>query len=312
MEFASSRQHTIATKQLHSKSTRQCAVHTGDSRSFHPGSRGFPPFPGGNYNLNATPGSSFGLPFGWNWNTNTSLGPQNVSLAFSGSSSQQLGTNPSFGPVGGTHPLGQQSSGSQPGSTPQMNVGFNPHSTQSLGGMTGPSQQPLGQVQSLSQFQQTGGNNASLKIHPCYLGKASNNTNNPLTWGHSFLTCHFNNLMSGLVMSLQILPPRGAVTFNLVGINPGALMPLGDPKISGMSLSREDLTPPNKADLPHLTPTNPKWRDIRSFPAKWARIPNRGHIKMRTNSIPECLMVVLGYIEINILITRIPRTHLHQ
>ena len=152
----------------------------------------------------------------------------------------------------------------------------------------------------------------SLLIHPRYSGKASNNTNNPLTWGHLFLTHHFNSLMSGLVMSLQILPPKGAVTFNLVGINPGALMPLGDLKISGMSLSREALTPPNKAYLPHHTPTNPKRGDIRSSPAKWAKIPNRGYINMRTNFILECLMVALGYMEINILITRTPRTYLHQ
>ena len=151
-----------------------------------------------------------------------------------------------------------------------------------------------------------------LLIHPRYLDMASKNTNNPLTWGHSFLTRHFNSLMSGLVISLQILPPKGAVTFNLVGINPRALMPLGDPKLSVMSLSQEDSTSPNKADLPHHTPTNPKWGDIRSFPAKWTKIPNRGHIKMRTNFIPECLMVVLGYMETNILINRIPRTHLHQ
>ena len=119
-----------------------------------------------------------------------------------------------------------------------------------------------------------------LLIHPHYLGKASNNTNNPLTWGHSFLTHHFNSLMSGLVMSLQILPPKGAVTFNLVGINPWAPMPLGDLKLLVMSLSREDLTLPNKVDLPSHIPTNPKWGDMLNFPAKWAKIPKRGHIKM--------------------------------
>ena len=98
---------------------------------FHPRSGGFPPFPSGNYNPNPTPGSSVGLPFRWNWNANNPLGPQNVGLSFSGSSSQQLGTNPSFGPVGNTNPIGQQSMGGQPGTTPQVNVGFNPHSTQS-------------------------------------------------------------------------------------------------------------------------------------------------------------------------------------
>jgi hypothetical protein len=118
--------------------------------------------------------------------------------------------------------------------------------------------------------------------------------------------------MLGLVMSLRILPPKGAVTFDLAGINPGALMPLEDLKILEMSLSQEDLTPPNKADLPHHTPTNPKWKDICSFPTKWAKIPNRGYINMRTNFIPECLMVALGYMETNILIIRIPKTHLHQ
>ena len=106
--------------------------------------------------------------------------------------------------------------------------------------------------------------------------------------------------------------PRGAVTFNLVGTNPGALMPLGDLKISGMFLSREASTPPNKVDLPHHTPTNPKRGDIHSSSVKWAKIPNRGCINMRTNFILECLMVALGYMEINILITKIPRTRLHQ
>ena len=152
----------------------------------------------------------------------------------------------------------------------------------------------------------------SLSIHPRYPNKVSNSTNNPLTWGHLFLTHHTNSPMSGLVMSLRMLPPRGAVTFNLVGTNLGALMPLGDPKISAMSLSWEDSTPPNKADLPHHTPTNPKWGDIHNFPAKWANIPNRGRIKMQTNFIPEFLMVVLGYMETNIPIIKIPRTRSHQ
>ena len=54
---------------------------------FHPESGGFRPFPGGNYNPYPTLGISVGLPFGWNWNANTPLGPQNVGLAYSGSSS---------------------------------------------------------------------------------------------------------------------------------------------------------------------------------------------------------------------------------
>ena len=129
---------------------------------FHLESGGFPPFPSGNFNANPTFGSFVGLPFGWNWNANTSQGPQNVGLAFSGSSSQQLGNNPSFGLVGGTHPLGKQSVRSQPISTPQQNVGFNPYCAQLLGGTMGSSQQPLGQVQSSSNFQQMGGSNAPL------------------------------------------------------------------------------------------------------------------------------------------------------
>ena len=100
---------------------------------FHPGSGGFPPFPSGNNNPNPTSRSFVGLPFRWNWNENTSQGPQNVGLVFSGSSSQQLGNNPSFGPVGGTHPLGKQSTGSQPISTTQQNVGFNPYSAKTVG-----------------------------------------------------------------------------------------------------------------------------------------------------------------------------------
>ena len=126
---------------------------------FHPRSGGFPPFPSGNYNPNPTPGNFFSLLFGWNWNANNPLEPQNVGLAFSGSSSQQLGTNPSFDPVGNTNPVGQQTMGGKPSTTPQINVGFNPCSTQSQGGMTGSSHQPLGQVQPLSQFQQMGRSN---------------------------------------------------------------------------------------------------------------------------------------------------------
>jgi hypothetical protein len=113
---------------------------------FHPRSGGFPPFPSGNYNANPTSGSYVGLPFRWNWNANTLHGPQNVGLAFSRSSSQQLGNNPSFGAVGGTPPLGKQLARSQPISTPQQNVGFSPYYAQQLGGMMGSSQQPLGQV----------------------------------------------------------------------------------------------------------------------------------------------------------------------
>ena len=152
----------------------------------------------------------------------------------------------------------------------------------------------------------------SLSIHPRYPDKVSNSTNNPLNWGHLFLTRHTNNLTSGLGMCPRILPPRGAITFNLVGTNQGVLMPLGDHKILAMSLLREASNPPNKVDLPHHTPTNPKRGDIRSSLAKWAKISNRGRINKRTNFLPECLMVALGYMETNILIIKIPRTRLHQ
>jgi hypothetical protein len=120
---------------------------------FHLESGGFLPFSSGNYNPNPTPGNSTSLLFGWNWNANNPLGTQNLGLAYFGSSLQQLGTNPTFGPIGSTNPIGQQLLGGQPNTTPQMNVGFNPHSAQLQGGMTGPSHQPLGQVQPLSQFQ---------------------------------------------------------------------------------------------------------------------------------------------------------------
>lgn len=255
---------------------------------FHPRSGGFPPFLGGNFNPNPTSGSSVGLPFGWNWNANTSLGPQNVGLPFSVSSSQQLGNKPPFDPIEGTHPLGKQSAGCQPISTPQHNVGFNPHFAQPLGGTTGSSQQPLGQVQSLSYFQQMGAV-TPLLIYPRNLGMASNNINNPLTWGHSFLTHLFSSPMLGLVMSLQMLPPKGAVITNLVGIKPGALMLLEDLRFLVMSPSREGLTLPNKVDLPYHIPTNPKWRDMLSFSAKWAKIPNKGYIKTQTNLFRDAI-----------------------
>jgi hypothetical protein len=74
--------------------------------------------------------------------------------------------------------------------------------------------------------------------------------------------------MSELAMSLQILPLKGAILINPVGINPGALMPLGDLKLMVMSLSREDLTLPKKFNLPSHIPTNPKWGDMLSFLAK--------------------------------------------
>ena len=97
---------------------------------FHPRSGGFPPFPSGNPNMNPTLGGSSGFPFGWNWNSNTLHGQQNVGLAYSRSSSHLLGNNPSLGNVGGTPPLGPKSSGSQAILTPQQNVRINPYSAQ--------------------------------------------------------------------------------------------------------------------------------------------------------------------------------------
>ena len=153
MEFASGRQCIIASTQLRPEPTRQCAIYTRIRRSISPWEWSFPPFQSDNYNPNPTPGNFVSLLFGWNWNANNPLGTQNLGLAYSGSSSQQLGTNPSFGPVGSTNPVGQQSLGGQPSVTAQTNVGFNPHLAQSQGGTTGPSHQPLGHVQPLSQFQ---------------------------------------------------------------------------------------------------------------------------------------------------------------
>ena len=92
----------------------------GSIGQFHPGSGGFSPSPSGNFNQNPTLGNFVDLPFRWNWNANNSLGSQNLGLAYTGLSSQQLGTNPQFGPVGSTTPLGQ------PSVTPQMNVGVPP------------------------------------------------------------------------------------------------------------------------------------------------------------------------------------------
>ena len=67
-----------------------------------------------------------------------------------------------LGNIGGTPPLGQQSSGSQVIPIPQQNVGFNLYSTQQLGGTLVSSQPPLGPTQSLSNVQQMGGSNVPL------------------------------------------------------------------------------------------------------------------------------------------------------
>ena len=140
----------------------------GSIGQFHPGSGRFRPSPSGNYNQNPTPRNSTGLPFGWIWNANNFLGSQNLGLAYTGSSSQQLGTNRQFGPIGSTTPLGQPLLVGKPNVTPQTNVGVPPHSVQMQGGTTRPSPQPLGQVPPSSQFQQMGGNNVPLNPSMSY------------------------------------------------------------------------------------------------------------------------------------------------
>ena len=75
-------------------------------------------------------------------------------------------------------------------------------------------------------------------------------------------------------------------------------MLLGELKISFLSLSQEDSIPPNKAGMSLLTPTSQG--GITSILAKWAQIPNRGCISLRTSFIKECLKVVLGYMVLNI------------
>ena len=144
-----------------------------------------------------------------------------------------------------------------------------------------------------------------LLIHPCNLDRSSNNTNNPLIWGHLFLMYHINS-----PMSLHLLPPKGAVIINLVGFNPGALMLPEVLNVLLISPLQEGSAFPNKVDLPCHIPINPKWGDILSSPTKWAKIPNRGCTKTQTKTILECLMVVLGCMEINIHITKTLRTHL--
>ena len=66
----------------------------------------------------------------------TPHGTQNVGLAYTGSSSQMLGGNPSLGNVGDNAPLGPQPSGNQGVPLPQQNIGFghNPSPTQQIGG----------------------------------------------------------------------------------------------------------------------------------------------------------------------------------
>ena len=102
---------------------------------FHLGN-GVPPFPSGNSNQNSNLGSLINFPFGWNWNSTTPRSTQNVSLAYTGSSLQILGGNPSLGNVGGNAPLGTELSRNQGVPPEQQNIffGHNPSPTQQLVG----------------------------------------------------------------------------------------------------------------------------------------------------------------------------------
>lgn len=95
MEYASYRKLTFAQQPspIQNQNTNT-QLTSGSLGIFHPGSGGFPPIPSSNLNTNPTPGSYVGFPFGWNWNSNTPHGQQNVGLAYSGSSSHPLGNNP--------------------------------------------------------------------------------------------------------------------------------------------------------------------------------------------------------------------------
>ena len=150
-----------------------------------------------------------------------------------------------------------------------------------------------------------------LLIHPRNLDRSSNNTNNPLIWGHLFLMYHIDNPMSGRAVSLHLLLPKGVVIINLVGFNLGAPMLPEVLKVLVMSPLREGSILPNKVDMPCHMPISPKWGDILSSPTKWVKIPNRGCTNTRTKLILGCLMVVLGCMQINIHITKLLRTRSH-
>ena len=148
-----------------------------------------------------------------------------------------------------------------------------------------------------------------LRIRLRHMDQGTSSISKPLKWGHPFLARRISIPSSVLATFLWMPPSQGAVTHSPVGTNLGACMLLGELKISAISLSREVLIPPNKAAMPLLTPTNQG--GITSILAKWAQIPNRGCISLRTSSIKECLKVVLGCMVPNIHITRMPRIHSH-
>lgn len=228
MEYASYRQYTFATTdQSHPKPKQQCVVYTRLVRSFSPQEWRFPPFPSSNFNTNPTLGGSISFQFGWNWNSNTSHGQQNVGLAFFGSSSHQLGNNPSLSTVGGTPRLGQQSTGSQPIPTPQQNVGFNPYSTEELGGSMASSQPLSGPVQSSSNFQQMGGSNAPLNPS-AQPGQVLQQHQQPLNMGPFIVSVPYKQPNVGTSNVLPITTPQGGSNYQ-----PGWVQPRGTYAVRG-------------------------------------------------------------------------------
>ena len=145
-----------------------------------------------------------------------------------------------------------------------------------------------------------------LRIHLRHMDQGTRSISKPLKWG---LAHRISIPLSVLATFLWLPPSQGAITHNPVGTNLGAYMPLGELKISVISLSQEVSIPPNKAGMPLLTPTNQG--GITSILAKWAQIPNRGRISLRTSSIKECLKVILGCMVPNIHINRMSRIRSH-
>lgn len=74
-------------------------------------------------------------------------------------------------------------------------------------------------------------------------------------------------------MSFPLLPHRGSIIINLVGLNLGALMLLGVLKTLVMSPLPKGSILLNKEDMPCLVPIGLKWEDTLSVLIKWVRIP---------------------------------------
>ena len=175
------------------------------------------------------------------------------------------------------------------------------------GGTTGPSPQPLGQVPPSSQFQQMGGSNVPLNPSTSY-GQGNAQYQEAPELGPFIPNFPYQQPIVGAGNFPLNATPQGGSNPQFGWNQPGGIYAPGEPKISVMSLSQEDSTPPNKVGIPLLTPTNQG--DTTSFLAKWAQIPNRGCINSQTSFTPECLRVVLGCMAPNIPILKIPRTHL--